>query len=366
MRKIATIFTIVLISFSILYYMVNGLSSKEVNSVGVEKPVETYDLRDKTVNIAPLSIEQILNFSLDVPNNANPNDLITLIATGDYGVVREVNYKTVTYNDFNWAVEDFAPLLKSSDITLINLEGPIIYNCPIQHSGFTFCGDYRHVQGLNYAGIDVVNVANNHAGNYGIDGVNQTKEILNDNNILISGVENKNIVYKRVKNINFAFLGYNDIGSQVGISGADILQIKRDIIEAKKNADVVVVSFHWGVEYTTEITNRQVELAHNAVDNGADLIIGNHSHWIQPMEIYKNKLIMFAHGNFIFDQMWSEETKEGIIGEYVFYKNNLVDAVFYPVYIKDYGKATIPSKEEGDYILNRFKDMTNIYNKKSI
>ena len=59
-----------------------------------------------------------------------------------------------------------------------------------------------------------------------------------------------------------------------------------------------------------------MEIAHLGIDSGADLIIGNHPHWVQAVEVYKGKYITYAHGNYIFDQMWSYETRVGVIGKY--------------------------------------------------
>jgi len=114
--------------------------------------------------------------------------------------------------------------------------------------------------------------------------------------------------------------------------------VKKGIFEAKKEADIVIVSMSWGVEYTDKPSDRQIALAHLAIDSGADLIIGNHPHWIQSDEQYNNTYIKYAHGNLVFDQMWSEETKKGVIGKYTFENGKLINKEFIPIYIKDYGQ----------------------------
>ena len=136
-------------------------------------------------------------------------------------------------------------------------------------------------------------------------------------------------------------VGYNDVGVQAGTATADVERIKKEVADAKSNSGVVVVGFHWGVEYTTSITARQKELAYAAIDSGADLILGNHPHWIQPSEVYNGKYIMYAHGNTIFDQMWSEKTKTGVIGKYIFSGMRLQNVEFIPTYIQDYGQPTL-------------------------
>src|SRR5258708_231067 len=81
-----------------------------------------------------------------------------------------------------------------------------------------------------------------------------------------------------------------------------------------------------------------VTVGHETIDWGADIVIGNHPHWYQGVEVYHGKLITYAHGNFVFDQMWSEETREGVIGTYTFYDKRLVGAKWKAYRIYDYGQ----------------------------
>lgn len=267
----------------------------------------------------------------------SPKETVVLIATGDIIPARSVNFQSSRRGDFTWAFQKTADVLKSADITFANLESPLVPDCPLTNEGMVFCGDERHLQGLQFAGIDIVSVANNHAGNYGLFGLDNTTNLLEGVGILVTGRSGP--VYKEVRGLKFAFLGYNEIGApEAGISWAEDKKVALEISQAKKEADIVVVSFHWGVEYVDQPTERQKQLARLAIDKGADLIIGNHPHWVQPSEKYKGKLIVYAHGNFIFDQMWSQKTREGVIGRYTFLDKELVQYEFLPVTIEDYGQ----------------------------
>ncbi len=300
---------------------------------------------------------------------------VTLIATGDFIPARSVNYQALKYKDFTWTVKETANTVKGANdentITFVSLETPIFEDCPVTNDGFIFCGEEGHIEALKLIGADVVNLANNHAGNYEAEGIEKTIAILEKAGIKYTGVNN--IVYitaggpecdksgtnNSTENesgcTKFAFLGYNDIGyTPEPLSLATFELIEEQVTEAEQNADVVVVGFHWGVEYTTQITDRQKELAYFAIDNGADLIIGNHPHWVQPQETYKNKLIVYAHGNYVFDQMWSEETKEGVIGKYTFTNGELVKHDFTPIYITDYGKSQLADEARSKKILTVF------------
>ena len=291
--------------------------------------------------------------SLNDINNIGTDEIV-LITTGDVIPARSVNHISTNKNNFKWAFENIAPLLKSADITFINMETPLIKNCPLTDEGFIFCGDERHSEGLLYSGVDVVNYANNHMSNYGVEGIDNTKNLLDSVGILSVGLSS-GPVYKTVKGVSFAFLAYNSLGvPEPLVSYADKEKMKREISAVDNAADVVVVGMQWGEEYTTQITSLQKELAHLAVDSGADLVIGNHPHWIQPAEIYKSGVILYAHGNLIFDQMWSLETRQGILAGFIFKGKELADVVFIPVLIEGYGQPRILEGSGREKILNKF------------
>jgi len=182
----------------------------------------------------------------------------------------------------------------------------------------------------------VANLANNHLTNFGPAGTNETQILLSKHGIGMSGLGLYEI--RDIRGIKFAFLGFNGVGTHI-----DRAELKREIDLVRPKADVVVVSFHWGKEYELLpvaaagiAPDNPREIGHLAIDDGADLVIGNHPHWVQPVEIYKDRLITYAHGNFIFDQMWSQETREGMVGRYTFYGTRLVRVDYRPVVIDNY------------------------------
>jgi poly-gamma-glutamate capsule biosynthesis protein CapA/YwtB (metallophosphatase superfamily) len=277
-------------------------------------------------------------------------DTITLITTGDVIPARAVNNATTMRKDFLWPYARTASYLRDADITLINLESPLVPGCPVVITGMTFCGNPDHVLGMVSAGIDVANIANNHTQNYGHAGLESTRKILRDHGILPHGFGE--IAYLEAKGVMFAFLGYNDLSG-------DPLENTRlvigDIAQARKQSDVVIVSFHWGVEYVRQPSVRQIQLAHVSIDAGADLIVGNHPHWIQPIEFYKDKLIIYAHGNFIFDQRWSQETTLGLVAKMTFTGRNLSDVEFLPVKIGDWGQPFFLTGNDKTAVMEIFR-----------
>ena len=264
---------------------------------------------------------------------------ITLYFTGDVILARSVNFLTVKSGDFNWPFKNLSNDLRNSDLTIINLESPLTTDCPLTNEGFIFCGDKRHVLGLSSAGVDIVGLANNHLGDYGEKGISQTIENLDSVGIGSSGVYSKQITYKEVKGTKFSFLAFNSIGNEFGVLPAEEIIMKNLIAEAKKNSDFVVVQIHWGNEYTKVLTDFQKNTGRFLIDNGADLVVGNHPHWIQDYEIYKDRYILYALGNFIFDQEWSKETKEGVIAKVIIQDKKVSNLFFTPTEIRNYGQV---------------------------
>lgn len=297
---------------------------------------------------SPLSLETIFDSTPAKTASLSAEKVTTLITTGDVGLARSVNFQMAKRNDFGYPFAKTADVLKEADLTLINLEGPLVKNCPLTNGGVVFCGDRRGVEGLVLAGVDLVNLANNHISDYGQKGLGETAEALVQNNV--TPVTPEEIVIQNIKTQKIAFLGYGDINQRVNQE-----KIKAQIQRASSLADVVIVSFHWGTEYAAYPNKRQQELAHLAIDSGADLIIGNHPHWTQPVEIYRGRLIVYSHGNFIFDQMWSPKTREGMIGKYIFYENQLIDAEFFPVLINNAYQPDLLGNEEKEAFLEDFK-----------
>ena len=285
-----------------------------------------------------LSLQELFHPTYNVP--MDPTKIRTLLVTGDVIPARGVNYFATVKRDFLWPFRPTADYTKNADITYINLEAPLFAGCPVSPAeSFTFCGDARFVNGLNFMGAKVTNLANNHLSNYGAEGITATDQLLQSHGILTSGLGPVAVI--DIRGIKFGFIGFNGVGRAI-----DQNALKAGIARARQQADIVVVQFHWGKEYERQpMSDRGVPtpddpvgIGHEAIDWGADIVIGNHPHWYQGIEVYKGKLITYAHGNFVFDQMWSEETREGVIGTYTFYGTQLVAATWKPVRSYDYGQ----------------------------
>jgi len=265
---------------------------------------------------------------------------VTLMAVGDVMLGRAVNARSVRMGDFTYPFIHVSDYLSSADLVLINLESPIVPDCPVVTDGMKFCSPPGSVAGLTAAHVALANLANNHTLNYGPAGLASTAGLLNQAGISPLGLGHP--VIRQVAATRIGFLGYNHVGApQSGIAWADPKTLASDIAALRPQVDHLVVSFHWGLEYTSAPTSHQVSLAHVAVDAGADAVLGHHPHWTQTVEHYSGKPIVYSLGNFVFDQTWSDRTRRGHIALLTFSSSKSPQLTLTPVYINSTFQPTL-------------------------
>jgi len=263
-------------------------------------------------------------------------NVVTMTAVGDVMTGRSVNVASIKRDDFAWPFRETLSLTANADITVGNLETPIIDNCKPTDSGMVFCADKRTVEGLVFAGFDVLSLANNHSLNQGVDGLLETDHLLAEKGIK-GLIEGEGVVVER-KGKRFGFWSLDHVSHVV-----DEKKMAQSLLES--DADVKVIIIHWGAEYTHTPHESQVRLGKAFIDAGADVVIGAHPHWTQPVERYGEGVIFYSLGNFVFDQMWSEETRMGEVAQIRFgfdgEKLTSIDYEMKPVKIFDYGQPRL-------------------------
>lgn len=217
---------------------------------------------------------------------------------------RSVMTKSLNVKNPNYPFINVSDVLRSADIVFSNLESPIIDNCPYVNSGFKFCSDPKMIEGLKYTGIDVVNLANNHMLNYGKEGLDKTKKYLELNGIKWVGDGNLIVIEKN--KTKFGFLGFDFLDHRARDEDFNLVR------DSKRRVDILIVGVHWGEEYKSKASQSQKLIARQLSEAGADFLVGHHPHSIQDIEMVGGTKVYYSLGNFVFDQMWSEETKKGI------------------------------------------------------
>lgn len=203
------------------------------------------------------------------------------------------------------------PIFAHDDLTVVNLEGPLTTRGERQDKTFAFRGDPAYVELLKSGSVEAATLANNHSYDYGSEGYWDTFKVLGDTGILPFGYEESQLV--TVKGIPVGLVGIN------ALEGGAPDQLLAELEKIKdRGARLVVVYFHWGSELETRPDEDQVYLAHMAIDQGADLVLGAHPHVIQPVETYKGKTICYSLGNFCFGGNSNPRDKDTFIYQQTF------------------------------------------------
>lgn len=290
----------------------------------------------------------------------------SIIFTGDILPTRWVSKRAHDNNDMSYAFREIYNTTVDADFTVADLECPFAETGPYQELGTIFRGDPELVEGLNLAGIDAVNLANNHLGDSQQAGMKFTFDLMNKNNIGFFGAginqtESHKAYIKEVNGVKIAILGYADQDftpvsyeaddKYAGLNLMNISKMQEDVKNAKNQADFVVVSMHAGTEYTYNPDPDQIEFAHSAIDAGADMIYGHHPHVVQAIEVYNGKPIFYSLGNFVMDQI-EENTRQGFLLEIKLIYNKISDIRLMPYHIYDWSQPKLVEDAEYQKILN--------------
>jgi len=206
------------------------------------------------------------------------------------------------------------PLLKNADLVVGNLEGPITAYASVSvgtvvgsPENFRFTFPISTASMLAKHNIKLVGLGNNHISNFGQSGIVETKKYLTEAGVnFFGGIEETEPIYRtEINGLLFSFVSYNQFGQQTLLTAND--SIKKE----KESSRIVIVVAHWGEEYTDTSSGLR-EIAKNFSKSGASVIVGTHPHVVLPNEIIDDTIVYYSIGNFIFDQYFSEEVKNGL------------------------------------------------------
>ncbi|HAT03959.1 MAG TPA: AmmeMemoRadiSam system protein B [Candidatus Magasanikbacteria bacterium] len=255
---------------------------------------------------------------------------------------------------------------KGMDVIGANLEGPFADSRRDTTKEIAFRFDPALIPMLQKYNLSLFTIANNHTLDMGWQGFEESKKNLSDAGIEYYGHELRvtqedSVLYKEIGGLKFGFIGVDDT-----ILKLDVSIIKQLIEESEKNNDYTIVNIHWGAEYGVLNSNaRQQYLAHEMIDAGADVIIGNHPHVVQEIEMYHDRPIFYSLGNFIFDQYFSIPTQQTIGVGLVFQDTDSLNIHIFPIEAEDsrnqlmdheasraFLKQLVASSRLGDYTMD--------------
>lgn len=305
----------------------------------------------------------------------NHSRQIHILAAGDILLDRGVDKYLDEYG-YDYPYKDIKREIRKADIAFANLE------CPLTGKGeavlkkrqdLIFKGSSQNGAALHGAGFDLLNLANNHAMDQGREGLLDTVDILADAGIKSLGAgksrsEARKPVFIEKGGVRVGFLGYSDFPPEgyiydedkADVARPDLKTLGEEVRADAEDCDVLVVSFHWGKEFDHYPGKMQQELAHAAVDNGADIVIGHHPHVLQGIENYKGKLIFYSLGNFVFDRQLPKGTDETVVIDILADRSGWTKVRIIPVRIVDC-KPVIAEGQEAVAILDRYKAYSGDY-----
>jgi gamma-polyglutamate biosynthesis protein CapA len=286
--------------------------------------------------------ERIVNPASDSEDNPGIEGApATVLAFGDLLLDRYIK-QGIDLNGVDYPFKDIKDFLPGNDLVLANLEGSFTDFKPraLDPDNTTFTFDPKLAPMLKQTGFNILNLANNHVHDFGGEGFEQSQAYLDKAGISHFGdfYNEGPAVIKEIRGSKIAFVGYDEFGAtSTDSTAAKIKQIKNE-------ADFVVVYAHWGIEYQTNFSKPQQEKAHRFIDAGADVVLGSHPHVVQPIEIYKGKLIFYSLGNFVFDQIFSDQVRHGLAVRLSFDKEKIV-CELYSTEMKSF-RVNLSSKEK--------------------
>ena len=201
----------------------------------------------------------------------------------------------------------------ADDLTVINMEGTLTESNTRQDKTYAFKGAPKYTEIMTAGNIDAANLANNHSKDYGEQSYTDTIQYLEGAGIATFGYERTSVL--DVKGIKVGLVGIYVLADGMGRQQQVIDNIQS---VKEQGAQVVIVSFHWGTEKATYPDDTQKTLAHTAIDNGADLVVGHHPHVLQGIEEYNGKNIVYSLGNFCFGGNRNPADKDTMIFQQTF------------------------------------------------
>lgn len=297
------------------------------------------------------------SFKLNLEENIKQESIeIDSTITVSFSAVGDLMCHSTQYNyawvekdsfDFNPVFSVIGDYLRSKDILIGNLE-TVLAGETKKYKGYPFFNTpNQFAYALKNTGFDFLTTANNHANDQGFDGVKRTLEILRKVNIIPLGtssmdsVKNYNVFVR--KGLRFGMLAYtygtnynkDALYPKEYVNHIDLERIKKEINSLKdRGVDIIIVLFHFGIQYEKEISAYQERIAKKTFEYGADIILGSHPHIIQKFEKYETPnssldsgFVAYSLGNFISNQRW-RYSDGGIVFNFDITKNIFTDSVY--------------------------------------
>jgi poly-gamma-glutamate synthesis protein (capsule biosynthesis protein) len=235
-----------------------------------------------------------------------------ILIASDWAPIRA--FERMILNDPEAVYGDLMPVLRQSDLRIVNLECPLTPSAsPVWKSGSVLKGAAEHVRGLTVVPFEIATLGNNHVFDYGVDGFEQTRALLADNAVRTVGAgmsaeEAQKPLIVDVKHLKVGIINFSEgedltaAGDGPGVFGWQVDDVVSGIRRVRESVDVLIIICHCGVEYIPFPPPYVAEAFQRLAAEGADLVIGHHPHVPQGVGIHENTPICYSLGNFVFYQ----------------------------------------------------------------
>jgi len=290
-----------------------------------------------------VTIQQELSSPLEEPSITQPKT-VTLLFAGDshfeWGI-KQLQKK----EGFDSPIEMMEPLFRSADFRILNLETPVSASPdPLPGKAYVFAAEKSQIRLLKRLNIDLAIIGNNHIMDFGSAGLRDTQSLLLDQMIATAGAgddrENALSPFRFTLNgIQFALLSFTNTGPKeqystgknagvVSISDSTLNQIKA----LKREVDHIIVSIHWGNEYSMSPDEEQRSLARKIIRYGATAVIGHHPHVPQGIEQTGGGVIVYSLGNFLFGSKHTYQSDNMVVKIHFDVQSKKLNAIqVYPI-----------------------------------
>lgn len=300
----AALVLILLLIFVVGKSMSAGSSEKETSAEAKTAKTETaQDKSEKKDSAGKAEDSPDTDKASDAAEKKDEPVTITVSAAGDCTLGTDEFFdwsdslpaKYEEVGDPSYFFRNVQPIFSQDDLTIVNFEGTLTNSEAREDKQFAFKADPAYAKILTAGSVEAANMANNHSKDYGEQSYTDTIKALEDEGITTFGYDR--IAVMDVKGVKVGLLGTYVLREGLGIKDSMIANLQS---LKEQGAQIIIASFHWGSEKAYEPDSTQIELAHAAIDNGADLVLGHHPHVLEGIEEYQGKNIVYSLGNFCF------------------------------------------------------------------
>lgn len=332
-------------------------------------------------------VSHIINHNMGLKygesRSVNSESIVKINMSGVVAISRGLASKIDSTKNYAYPARDLGKFLSDADLTHISNEVSFVNGCT-GYTGMRFCAKPEYIETLKVSGVDIVELTGNHNNDYGSTNNKNTIETYTSLgwDHFGGGLNREDasrVLYKEVKGNLIAFMGYNYYNtmydqaplakeSTAGANSYSVEKLTKDIKEAKEKGAVAIVTFQfqecysypssdviYPVCYKPLSSPDQKKVFRQAIDLGADIVVGTQAHQPQTYEVYKDGIIFYGLGNLYFDQDEWIGTRQGIVLSLYIQENNLIQVKMTPTIMDSSLIPKVAEKADSNLLLNLLK-----------